>query len=143
MIMTRQPDPATQNVEGTRPCVSSLDDEIVHLQDLTKQSAFTVLVVREAINDLTKGLSRFALVVDLSGSEMPSASVWQAFREILLTHPAMVHTAIYADNATIRTVAELVLTQGMRKGWSYSICGSRDDAKGKARAALQPAAPGH
>lgn len=124
-------------IDELRSRVSKIDDRLLMLHEVPKQTPFTVDVMFDRIEELTAGLDRFAYVVDLREVERPDAKTRDRLKKrVLAINPRLAHVGLaVGGNAVIRAVAKLVV---FAIGFpSFSFHASIQDATEACRRALR------
>jgi hypothetical protein len=132
-----EPDGGAEVRAELRGRVWLVEDRVFMMSEVPVQTAFTVDVLFDRLEELAAGLDRFAYVVDLSQVRRPDARVRERLRQrVTLINHRLVHAGmVVGGNAVIRAVAKLVaFSIGFR---SFSFHGSVDDALEACRRALR------
>jgi hypothetical protein len=117
--------------------VSRIDDRLFLLQQVPKQSPFTVDVLFDQLEELAAGVDRFAYVVDLTKAERPDAPTREKLKQrIARISERLAHVGLVGgSNVVMRALAKLVIfASGVH---SYSFHDSVEDATEACRRALR------
>ena len=104
------PDAAPAEQLELRERVFQLEDRLFMILEVPVQTAYTVDVMFDRLEELAVGLDRFAYIADLSGVKRPDAPVRERLRQrVAHINPRLAHVGIVVGaNAVIRAVAKLV-----------------------------------
>jgi hypothetical protein len=121
--------------EAIRSCMTLVEDRIIGYYETPRQTPYSVRLLAEGMARLTKGLTSFVLLIDLTRAHLPSAMVREALRDHIFSDPRLRYVAVYTGrNAAINVVARLVIRNSLH-AVSFSISKTRGEALDLARRA--------
>lgn len=115
--------------------VSWLEDGILLFRAVPVPTPFQLDLSFDKIEELTDGMSSFALIVDLTEGERPSAEVRAYLRERLSRLTRLAHTSLFIGSSFVLTVAARFVLRGAGHQ-SFSVHRRHEDALEAARLAL-------
>lgn len=102
-----------------RSRVHHLQDDIYIWREIPKPSVFQVGVCGSRLRELTDGLEKFYLIIDLTEPERPSAKVRNAIKDIFTSMPNLASGAVFVgNNALLRVALKFVLSRANLQGWA-------------------------
>jgi len=103
------PDATREESEAIANRVSVVDEGILFLHELPVQRAFSVNLMFDRIESLTRDWDRFAYIVDLTEAKRPDPETRAALKaRVVLMNPRVTHVGIaVGDNLLMRAMARL------------------------------------
>lgn len=117
------PDATLDELAALRARVTQVEDRVFMFQEVPIQSTFSLDLMFDRLEEMTKGLDRYAYIVDLRGVKRPGAEVRERLKHrVKRLNPHLVHAAIVVGNdVVIRAVAKLAaFAIGFRSFTSHS-----------------------
>jgi hypothetical protein len=121
--------------EALRNRVSQVGDRIVLFRAVPVPTPFQLDLCFDKIEQLTEGMRSFALVIDLTEGQRPSAEVRAYLRERFVRLTRLAHTSLVVGPNFVLSVAARFVLRGAGHG-SLTIHRRREEALEAARGAL-------
>lgn len=129
------PDSSEAELEALRSRVSIVEDGILLFRAIPIPTPFQLDLSFDKIEELTEGMSSFALIVDLTVGQRPSAEVRACLRERFARLTQLAHTSLFVGPSFVLTVAARFVLRGAGHQ-SFTIHRRHEDALEAARLAL-------
>lgn len=130
------PDATQEERDAIADRVSVIGERLLLMHELNVQTPFSVSLIFDRLETLTKDWDRFAYVLDLTDSTRPGAEVRAAIKSRIARISARVAlvAAVVGDNRLMRAMVRLVgYGLGIR---NIRVCRTREEAISEARGAL-------
>jgi hypothetical protein len=130
------PDATQEERNAIADRVSVIGERLLLMHELTVQTPFSVSLIFDRLEALTKNWDRFAYVLDLTDATRPDAEVRAAIKSRIsrISERVVLVAAVVGDNRLMRAMVRLVgYGLGIR---NISVCRSRQEAISEARRAL-------
>ena len=122
------PESTPQESEAIADRVSVIDDRLVLIRELPVQSAFSVNLMFDRLDALTRDWDRFAYVVDLIEARRPDAATRAALKDrVVRVNSRVTHVAIVVGSNLIMRAMARLFAHGMGLD-SASIHATRAEA---------------
>lgn len=121
--------------EALRNRVSLVEDRILLFRAVPVPTPFQLNLCFDKVEELTAGMPRFALIIDLTEGRRPSAEVRAHLRERFLRLKELAHTSVIVGPNFVLTVAARFVLRGAGHG-SLTFHRGHEDALEAARRAL-------
>ena len=103
------PDASDAERRALKARVRWLDDDIIEYVEVPVMSTFSIELMMEAIQELVGDRSRFALLIDLTGTTRPSAEIRECLRKCIVRERHRVrHVAMFTDGFLLSVAATFV-----------------------------------
>jgi hypothetical protein len=130
------PDATQEERDAIADRVSVIGERLLLMHELTVQTPFSVSLIFDRLEALTKDWDRFAYVLDLTDATRPDAEVRAAIKSRIarISERVVSVAAVVGDNRLMRAMVRLVgYGLGIR---NIRVCRSREEAISEARGAL-------
>jgi len=130
------PDATQKERDAIADRVSVIGERLLLMHELTVQTPFSVNLIFDRLEALTKDWDQFAYVLDLTDATRPDAEVRAAIKSRIdrISERVVFVAAVVGDNRLMRAMVRLVgYGLGIR---NISVCRSRKEAISEARRAL-------
>lgn len=128
------PESSEADREALRSRVSLVEERILLFRAVPVPTPFQLELSFDKIEELTEGMSSFALIIDLTEGRRPSAEVRASLRERFSRLARLAHTSLFVGPSFVLTVAARFVLRGA--GHQFTIHRRYEDALEAARFAL-------
>jgi hypothetical protein len=129
------PESSEAELDALRNRVSLVEDGILLFRAVPVPTPFQLDLSFDEIEELTEGMSSFALIIDLTEGQRPSAEVRACLRERFSRLTRLAHTSLFVGPSFVLTVAARFVLRGSGHQ-SVTIHRRHEDALEAARVAL-------